>query len=551
MYGAPVPQYMLRARHPKVCPACLREDRYARRIWDLSPVTTCPLHRCLLLDECPNCSRRLSWVRYKVSSCSCDFDWRRSETPTVSDPELEVSRQIYLRCKLQHGKGNAERKAKDNPLSKLGLKDFLSALFFIASQYAGVMDTKGKHLAPSMRSSKLHPLLCKAATVYEDWPNNYFSFLDWRRAQVPETKFAEGVRRDFAGYKSALYTQLASNRFNYMRSAFEEYLSSRWDGGYTAHLRRLSEPVRRSGKYVSRREAKKLLRVGVIGVDSLIAAGKLKAVVRYRKGGRLILIERTPLLAFKSELEQSIYLKQVEKFLGISRRRVLELVDGGLLIPLRGPNVDGCSDWKFRKKDVDSLLARVEKKLTTAKPEPCTTVSFLMAFRNLTRVNVGIAQFLQAILEDEVIPCEKTAKPGLAAFLFSKADVSDYACRQRRKQTGEAYSAPEAAKLLGVTQDVVYFLARKGMLSSRSGVNERYSDLLIGKDDLEEFSSAYIFPAKLAKQLSTRSSHLTQLWATQGIHPVSGPGVDGGRQHVFKKSDLEIINIEGTVSTTR
>jgi hypothetical protein len=462
-----------------------------------------------------------------------------------------VSRQIYLRCKLQHGKGDAELKAKDNPLSKLDLKDFLSALFFIAGQYAGVMDTKGKHLAPSMRSRKLHHLLCKAAAVYEDWPNNYFSFLDWRRAQVSETQVAEGVRRDFAGYKSALYTQLASNRLNYIRNAFEEYLSSRWDGGYTAHLRRLSDTVRRSGKYVSRREAKELLRIGVLGVDSLIAAGKLKAVVRYRKGGRLILIEREPLLAFKRELEQSLYLKQVEKFLGVSRRRVLELVDGGLLIPLRGPDVDGCSDWKFSKKDVDSLLARIEEKVTIVKTEPCTTVSFLMAFRKLTRVNIGIAQFLRAILEDEVIPCEKTAKPGLAAFLFSKADVSDYACSQRRKHTGETYSAPEAARLLGVTQDVVYFLTRQGILSSRSRANERYSDLLVGKDDLEEFNSAYIFPAKLAKQFSTVSCYLTRLWGAQGIHPVSGPGVDGGRQYVFKKSDLEMINIEGIVSANR
>jgi hypothetical protein len=267
-----------------------------------------------------------------------------------------------------------------------------------------------------------------------------------------------------------------------MRSAFEEYLSSRWDGGYTAHLRRLSDTVRRSGKYVSRREAKELLRIGVLGVDSLIAAGKLKAVVRYRKGGRLILIERGSLLAFNSELEQSLYLKQVEKFLGVSRRRVLELVDGGLLIPLRGPDVDGCSDWKFSKKDVD-------ERVTIVKTEPCITVSFLMAFRKLTRVNIGVAQFLRAILDDEVVPCEKTAKPGLSAFLFSKADISDYACRQRRKQTGETYSAPEAAMLLGVTGDVVYFLTRKGILSSRSRANERYSDLLIGKDDLEEFNS--------------------------------------------------------------
>jgi hypothetical protein len=95
-----------------------------------------------------------------------------------------------------------------------------------------------------------------------------------------------------------------------------------------------------------------------------------------------------------------------------------------------------------------------------------------------------------------------------------------------------------------------YFLARKGVLSSRSRDGERYPDLLIGKDDLEEFNSTYVFPAKVARQLGTVSSHLTRLLAAQGIHPISGPGVDGGRQYVFRKSDLNAEKISGLISAS-
>jgi hypothetical protein len=159
-----------------------------------------------------------------------------------------------------------------------------------------------------------------------------------------------------------------------------------------------------------------------------------------------------------------------------------------------------------------------------------------------------MAQFLRAILDGEVAPCGKAAKLGLAALLFPKAEISNYASRQRREQVGETYSALEAAKLLGITRDVIYFLVRKGILTSRNRDGDRYTDLLIGKDALEEFKLNYIFPATIAKQLGTISGHLTRLLATQGIHPVSGPEVDGGRQYVFKKLDLDMMNIQGIVS---
>lgn len=449
MFGCTVPQYMIRVRQPKVCPACLQEAQYAHRLWELSPVTACPFHRCMLLDECPSCAKRISWSRSKVSCCQCGCDWRNYEARRVEESELGVSTQIYLQCKLLTSRGTPRQQTYNSPIYNIDLKSFLSALFFIAGQYVGVVDTKGKHLAPSIRNVEIHLLLCKALAAFDKWPDNYFAFLDWRKEQARETQSAGGLRNEFSGYKSALYTQLASSQLDFMRSAFERYLSARWDGGYTAHLKRLDQTARMNGKYASRREAKSILKVGVQGVDGLINAGRLNAVIRHRAGGRMILIERRCLQEFKRELESSLYLKQVERVLGVSRERVMELVGAALLSPLRGPNIDGCGDWKFSKREVECLLAQAMGKTRVANNGAGNTVGFLMAFRTLTRVNVGMAQFLRAILDDEVTPCGKTTKPGLAALLFPKAEVSNYASKQRRKQVGETYSVIEAAVLLG------------------------------------------------------------------------------------------------------
>jgi hypothetical protein len=428
IFDSTVPQYMIRVRQPKVCPSCLREANYARKIWDLAPTTTCPIHKCLLLDECPNCAGRISWKRYRVSRCKCDLDWRDCETQTVGDPELKVSHQIHLLCKLQPAAALIECKTKINPLYNINLKNFLSALFFIASQYAGGIDTKGKHLAPSIRNAELHVILCRAWNVFESWPDKYFEFLNWRRSQITNSPSIRGLRRDFAEYKSALYRQLATPELNFISHAFEEYLTSHWDGGYTTHVKRLNGATPHSSKYVSRREAKELLRVGVISIDKLIAVGKLKAVVKRQDRTRLILIERGSLLTLKHELDQSLYLKQVQRLLGLSHKRVLELVACGLLNPLRGPTVDECSDWKFSEREVKELLHRLKGMVRSNELiRDSDAVSFLMTFRKLRSAKILMGQFIKDIFAGEIYPLGVNAKQGLNAFQFSKKQLAEYA----------------------------------------------------------------------------------------------------------------------------
>jgi hypothetical protein len=546
VFGQPVPHYAIRLRTPKVCTTCLQESSYARKIWDLALVTTCPFHQCLLLDECPNCRQRISWFRDGISLCQCKFDWRQHNMPTINDSALEVTRQIHRICRLPDTYINEEIcDLTVNPLYKLDLGALLSALLFVAGQYKGMMDTQGRRLATSLRNGEIHHLLSKAWAVFSNWPGSYFSFLDWRRSQAPEISSTHGLHKDFAKYRSVLYRELSLGQLKFLKDGFEEYVTTQWDGGHISRLKRFSEPIRQNSKYTSKLEAKKLLNIGFCGIDNLIAAGILRAIVQKQDSSRLVLIERSSLLEFKAELDHSMYLKKVEELLGISGERVIELIDYGLLHPIRGPKIDGCKNWKFRETDVRSLLDDVSKRMTEMVDSlESHTISFLIALRSLRQVNVRAGQFVKAILEGKISPCGSGKKKvGLAGLLFFKGHIARYAKEEQREQKGEILDVLELSKYLGVSREAVYSLIGKGLIQSLERSREGCSGPLVTREALYQFNSIYIMSAKVARKLGTSSAYLAKLLKAHGVSPVSGRRIDGGCLTIFRKSDVDTIDV--------
>ena len=63
--------YFINRMYPRICPECLKEDRYCRLSWDFSLVTACNRHGAALIDRCVTCGRVLSWNRSTIGVCSC------------------------------------------------------------------------------------------------------------------------------------------------------------------------------------------------------------------------------------------------------------------------------------------------------------------------------------------------------------------------------------------------------------------------------------------------------------------------------------------------
>lgn len=367
-FGQPVMQYAVRPAHPKLCQACLSESPFCRRVWELSLVTACPRHGCLLIDECPKCGRRLSWVRERVSVCPCKFDWRKSVATPVDDAQLSLTRHVHRLCGLPARDERRLHGNERNHLSNLGLQDLLSAVVFIAGQYRGVTGVTGKHLMTAGKTTRknlsLHPLLVRAYSVFQGWPNNFYRFLDWRRAQdgnitPKDRELRTGVRKEFGKFHMGLNRYLPGSQFDFLRGAFAEYLGSQWDGGHVSNLnrgRRTSRDGNPVGRYVSRTEARRWLETDHAWVDRFVEAGRLKAVVRDAGKKRMFLIDLNSLKELKGELNQLLGTEEVCSRLGVGRDRLMTLVRNGRLLPERGPSADGFAEWKFTRASVDELL---------------------------------------------------------------------------------------------------------------------------------------------------------------------------------------------------
>ena len=104
--------------------------------------------------------------------------------------------------------------------------------------------------------------------------------------------------------------------------------------------------------------------------------------------------------------------------------------------------------------------------------------------------------------------------------------------RSMRRSSCEGMSVDDAAKALGVKQEVGYALVRAGLLrSSRDDAGSRR----VRAADVEAFRRAYVSLRDLARDAGTSPRSALSLL---DVRPVAGPGVDANRQYFFRRSDL-------------
>lgn len=319
-FDQPIPRYLLRPTYPKICPECLSESNYCRRIWDLSLVTACPKHRCLLIDECPKCKKRIPPIRDQVSICSCKFDWRESSALSVREQEMNLTRHLHRLCNLQIDERKTEQPFNGNQIFSLDLQDFVTAIVFIACHSQGISSHTGLHLMPKGRNNELHTLFTKSYSVFEDWPHNYYGFLNWicfRQKDIPfiRQRQKSPLYMDFGKFYLDLYKTLSANSFDFMRSAFVDYLDKNWKGGCSSNFNREKEAAGCfSEKYVSKTDAIRLLETDSGEFNNLIELGELKSVARSKGKKRLTFIEVGGIVKLKGKSDRSSD-KGVRKFL--------------------------------------------------------------------------------------------------------------------------------------------------------------------------------------------------------------------------------------------
>lgn len=86
--------YHIRFTRPQVCVRCLEELGFASAAWELSLVTACPRHHLVLVDQCAQCHRIISWRRPDLWTCHCGVAFFSAVPQKATAEEVWFSQRL-------------------------------------------------------------------------------------------------------------------------------------------------------------------------------------------------------------------------------------------------------------------------------------------------------------------------------------------------------------------------------------------------------------------------------------------------------------------------
>jgi hypothetical protein len=410
-FGAPVHRGAIQPQTPKVCPACLGESAYCRRIWDFKLITCCPIHQCLLADECPECGLRIRYARPSPCKCRCGFDLRGMPTRSASDAASRLSCLFYRLC----GLGGTEDNSIDaqNPLAPLDLGHAATAVLFLSSQLLNRGRVMGQGLR-SLYNREVHELLVQIGSIFEGWPERFFEFIKAKRERYyrpDEGRFT----MDFGELYVDLFDKerLLHKELKFFSEAFARYLELQQIS------RHAIKKLRIKPKYLAINEAAARLDTSRLLVSRFISQGKLKTVSR--EGHRIpLLVEVDSVEKLKDELSRLLNFGAAAKYLGVAPFVLSGLVRAGCLTPKRGRHVDG-SRLYFDREEVEGLFKGVTSRMHPLDPLNKNCPDLRLAVKRFGPMDDNLPNKIKAILAGKLFPRRKSVERRRTPVLKSMA----------------------------------------------------------------------------------------------------------------------------------
>lgn len=206
VFGQPVSSRLLRSRPSKICPSCLKESGYLRRIWQIVPFTVCLNHLCRLIDVCPECDRDMTWVRPKVTRCTCGYNLIDAKTEHVDASSVRTIKTVL-----------------DGESERITASQLINASPLLAQEYF-LNDCGGiKKTVLNLRCEKSHKYFMKAFCALIRFPDGFISFLDWLRSVDKRLNPTSTTYRNFRAFQSKLYSRHHVG-IEVLRERYEKYL---------------------------------------------------------------------------------------------------------------------------------------------------------------------------------------------------------------------------------------------------------------------------------------------------------------------------------------
>lgn len=511
------------------CPLCLREAPYWRAHWSHVLVSHCPVHRTRLQRHCGQCGAAIRSVRTELLRCDCGSLY--ASLPSggqEAGPAAVIPLQALVGSKVLGQEIPTDAIPPHWPTAITGLSPAqLSQLILFLGTYAHTQGGQSRRkLALKLEPATAEAIVAAAAETLDCWPAAWERALD----QSMSNSYSQKLSAVYGPVYDILYSELRHRNFGFLRKAFEGYLVRRWAGTpIDRRNRKVRVKARKRQRYIPAPRVLARYSVRRAELEAGVVSGHINGRITALPSGRKrIEISRRSLKKLAST-KAPLDLRGVANQLGIARRRVRELLTAGVI---KGNKPGLGHSWNIPALEGIRLLRRLR-----AIAAPTTATVDLKSIPELFRLHGGdslsAADLLSAVLSREV-PVWRTPAQGLAGILVSRGELVRWADQRRT-----SLSVVEAALSLGVKQEAAYHWVRTGIIPSvdYSGKGKRISLV-----DLAMFRRKFVLASHLARADRTSSRAVMARLEKKGVYPVSGPGIDGGRQAIFERMPVAAIS---------
>lgn len=491
------------------CPSCLLEAPYLRTFWTLKLVCHCERHQTKLQERCPACGGAQSPVRSNFRSCLCGERLsvaNELDAPTIS--EIKLLNRLHF--------------AFDGRYRNDAFEQLNSSAWVRLIRYLGQFEDGREPERPGQLGN-LHDLdvagrvFSRAAVLLDELPANFNRLLG---STLKNRPMSPSLRKSFGRLYRLVYRDLADPRFGFVREAFEAFINDSWWGTVCRRHRHLPATVHTHHPRLTLRQAADVLGIGKKTLKHLVEASVIEATEAKTTNGRTLATVHQAQLDLLGDLPASaMTLKDAASALALPERRLRELIDAGVIRPLLHRKEAKASRWLISMSEVGML-----NELPGLECGEGVTIKQVL--KNWRLKPGEFPDLVCAILNGSVELLQTDQQSAFGDRMCCRASLTTW--RQLAVGANQTLSVEQAAKVLGVKQQVAYALVHSGLIRT----DRLHKPIQIGRDALETFQREYVSLAELAR---ARRISPRRLLLEVKASPVCGPAVDGCRQYFFRR----------------
>lgn len=537
----PMPLWNLRRR--RFCGKCLAEKGYWRAAWDLSLVTCCTKHKIPLTDTCWHCGHSLDWTEHITFSCpACGSNLSDSGKAVKVGPN-----ELWLVRELQLAFASDSRRVPH--LKHLSPAELHELAFRIGACASKAMARKPLKVADSGSVATASAICASAAAMLRRWPASFAQGLDRIRIERQAGKTWKLATALGPIYRE-IFDRLPGQSYQFVRDAIESYLLRKWEAPLAQRHRRLQVETVANHGWLPIEEAARRVNLPPAIVTRVAAMGEVRARSQSYQNGRIArAVDISSLESVAVNLRTVTSLRQAACELGLSERRVVQLVDAGHLKAWGGKPHVGAA-WFIERSGIEDLL-RPGSDAPFGQQNQTSQISFGQLMKCAARSDKTFNAILAAVFNGVIrVAGAATANRRICDWIFERAAVKSLLNSSALDVANEV-NIVEAARILEVKQEVAYALVQQNVIKSRTQKINGRQTRLVRLIDLDAFRKSYAFGSELAMALNCSPKALTKMLVGAGIAAAGGPTSEKHRcrQYYWRRSSKLEIYLAKNIAT--